>query len=299
MKPLLLVVEDNPDLRDNIQLVLELNDYSVVTACTGKDALKKLAKMDRLPDIIICDIMMPEMNGYDLFKMLSGHPIWCYIPFIFLTARTEPHDVRFAKMLGIDDYIKKPYEEEDLLASVKGSLVRNKIVRKRIEQQLSKSSKEIYSTSMDDSASSFVILLMYWDSQKGPYIDSIYTRGEEVGYDIEEIGIQLLTSTMSVYGEKGIESTQELLLSITNIQSMGYLYFDYLPLKDGDRKPLMLAMIAPKISYFDSRQVRTLFTEIIEKIKNNQDWNIEEYGQSIISLLSTKPYNPLEKKESS
>ena len=110
MKPLILVVEDNRDLLFSLNLILESNNYKSITSRNGKEALVILNELDQVPDIIISDIMMPEMDGYEFFKEISNSSRWNRIPFIFLSARSTPQDIRFGKLLGVDDYITKPFQ---------------------------------------------------------------------------------------------------------------------------------------------------------------------------------------------
>jgi CheY-like chemotaxis protein len=114
---LVLVVEDNPDVLFNIMVSLEANNYTVEIATNGKEAASKLLKMKnkKLPDIIVSDIMMPEMDGYELYQLLKNDEQYKNIPLIFLSALATPDDIRFAKFLGANDYITKPFQEEKLL----------------------------------------------------------------------------------------------------------------------------------------------------------------------------------------
>ena len=112
MKPLILVVEDNTDILFSIKLILEANGFQVVTADNGEKALKLLSELEPAPEVIISDIMMPKMNGYDFFKTVFENIRWNRIPFIFLSARSSPEEIRFGKMLGVDDYITKPIKRE-------------------------------------------------------------------------------------------------------------------------------------------------------------------------------------------
>ena len=118
MKPLVLVVDDNKDILFNLKLLLESNNYLVETAETGEDALKVLSDLKNPPDIIISDIMMPKMDGYHFFETISENLKWNRIPFIFISALSTPEDIRLGKMLGVDDYLTKPFKEEDLLAKL-------------------------------------------------------------------------------------------------------------------------------------------------------------------------------------
>lgn len=114
------VIEDNHDMRENIEEILMLADYDVVTAKNGKEGVELVKK--ELPDLIICDIMMPELDGYGVLYYLSKIPETSAIPFIFLTAKTERSDMRKGMNMGADDYISKPFEEMELLGAIESRL---------------------------------------------------------------------------------------------------------------------------------------------------------------------------------
>jgi CRP-like cAMP-binding protein len=116
------VIEDNTEMRENIAEILELADYNVVTAANGKLGIE-LVK-EELPDLIICDIMMPELDGYGVLYYLSKIPATSAIPFIFLTAKTERSDMRKGMNMGADDYISKPFDELELLAAIESRLLK-------------------------------------------------------------------------------------------------------------------------------------------------------------------------------
>ena len=86
MEPLILLVEDNPDILKYLKMTLEFNECRVITAQNGVEGLKILKELEKIPDIIVSDIMMPEMNGYDFFSLVSDDPVFSHIPFIFLSA---------------------------------------------------------------------------------------------------------------------------------------------------------------------------------------------------------------------
>lgn len=120
----ILVIEDEEYLCDNIASILEFEGYEPLTAPDGIRGIA-LARQ-RLPDLIICDIMMPGMDGYEVLQALRSDPITSTIPFIFLTARTGREQVRQGMVLGADDYLTKPFQPEDLIASVKARLERQR-----------------------------------------------------------------------------------------------------------------------------------------------------------------------------
>lgn len=118
----ILVVDDQPEILENLALVLELEGYAVLTARDGVEALAVLEA--HTVDLILADIAMPRMNGYQLYERVREDPHCVTVPFVFLTARAMDSDIRYGKTLGVDDYLTKPIQPEDLLASVHGRLRR-------------------------------------------------------------------------------------------------------------------------------------------------------------------------------
>ncbi|MCK0159245.1 response regulator [Allomuricauda sp. F6463D] len=112
----ILLVEDDTSLRENVAELLELSGYNVTTASNGKVAVE-IAREEH-PDLVLCDIMMPEMDGYGVLEELSSKETTRDIPFIFVSAKTERQDVRRGMNLGADDYLTKPFEEEELLSAI-------------------------------------------------------------------------------------------------------------------------------------------------------------------------------------
>lgn len=118
----ILIVDDQLQLLNSIKMTLEMYGYDVVTANDGLKGLRILESC-RVA-LILADIAMPRMNGYQLFERVRDNPEWLDIPFIFLTARSLDSDIRFGKEMGVDDYLIKPIEPEDLAAAVRGKLKR-------------------------------------------------------------------------------------------------------------------------------------------------------------------------------
>lgn len=118
----ILLVEDEPHLRQALRLTLEQAGHRVLPAGDGVEALDLLRSQQ--VDLILADIVMPRMNGYQLYERVRENAEWVNIPFIFLTARAMDSDVRYGKELGVDDYLTKPIEAADMLAAVRGKLRR-------------------------------------------------------------------------------------------------------------------------------------------------------------------------------
>lgn len=122
----ILVVEDDTHLMEGIRDILELNGYEVLTATNGVMGLDVLRAQPIPPDLIVSDIMMPRMNGYDFFQSVRDENGWVAIPFIFLTAKGEREDIRKGKRMGAEDYVVKPFDADDLLIAVSAKLDRKK-----------------------------------------------------------------------------------------------------------------------------------------------------------------------------
>lgn len=124
----ILLIEDNMEVRENTSEILTLAHYDVVTASNGKIGVELAQKEN--PDLIICDIMMPELDGYGVLHILSKRPETARIPFIFLTAKTEKTDIRKGMTLGADDYLTKPFDDTDLLNAIETRLRKSSLQQK-------------------------------------------------------------------------------------------------------------------------------------------------------------------------
>lgn len=127
----ILLIEDNLEMRENTAEILELASYKVTTAENGKIGVKKAKEV--IPDLIICDIMMPEMDGYETLYLLGKNDETKHIPFIFLTAKTEKSDLRKGMNLGADDYLTKPFEEMELLQAIEMRLQKTENLKQEFE----------------------------------------------------------------------------------------------------------------------------------------------------------------------
>jgi two-component system, sensor histidine kinase and response regulator len=140
----ILVVEDDAALLDGLRDILEFSGYRVVTARNGAQGLVVLEQ--HRPDLIVSDINMPRMDGYQFYDQVRAHPEWVSLPFIFLTAKGEKADVRRGKMLGVDDYITKPFEEADLLVAVQAKLNRRNQLNAARDRQIADLKRTILNT---------------------------------------------------------------------------------------------------------------------------------------------------------
>jgi DNA-binding response OmpR family regulator len=131
----ILLIEDNPDIRENTSEILSLAGYDVSTAENGKIGVDVAQRLK--PDLIICDIMMPELDGYGVLHILNKNTETSSIPFIFLTAKTEKTDIRKGMTLGADDYLTKPFDDTDLLNAIETRLRKHQLRSKQYDNSQS------------------------------------------------------------------------------------------------------------------------------------------------------------------
>lgn len=132
----ILVIEDDPDVRDNIQDLLTAEDYLVVPASGGREGLKEAHL--RQPDLIVCDVMMPDVDGYEVLRELRMQPDTMTIPFMFITAKASRAEQRAGMDLGADDYLVKPFTAEELLQAVRTRLERRDAQSQWYQQRIQK-----------------------------------------------------------------------------------------------------------------------------------------------------------------
>ncbi len=197
-----LLIEDDAILRENTAELLELSDYDVITAPNGKSGIQKARK--EVPDIVVCDIMMPEIDGYGVLEALSKNDTTKSIPFIYLSAKTERQDVRKGMDLGADDYITKPFSEQELLSAIESRLAKVALLTEARE-----SAKDIEETNenelrslndlknfFDDEGEELNFIegeLIYNEGRSSNYVYLI-SKGAVKCYKLDEQGKELTTA---------------------------------------------------------------------------------------------------------
>lgn len=130
----ILLIEDNPDVRENTAEILELAGYNVLKAEQGKQGVE-LAQKSKV-DLVICDIMMPVLDGYGVIHLLGKNPETASVPFIFLTAKSERSDFRKGMEMGADDYVTKPFDDIELLRAVESRLKRSELLKAEFSKNM-------------------------------------------------------------------------------------------------------------------------------------------------------------------
>ncbi len=136
MSKTILVIEDEEYIRENIVEMLEVEDYKVFAAENGKVGVDLAQK--NLPDLILCDVMMPELDGYYVLSELRSNSATQTIPFIFLTAKTTREDMRLGMDLGADDYLTKPFTRDELLGTVTTRIIKQGAIERKTQEKLDK-----------------------------------------------------------------------------------------------------------------------------------------------------------------
>ncbi|OAD46370.1 response regulator [Polaribacter atrinae] len=197
----ILLIEDDVVLRENTSELLELSNYEVTSASNGKIGVQLAQKI--VPDIIVCDIMMPELDGYGVLEALTKNEVTKHIPFIFLSAKTERSDVRKGMDLGADDYITKPFNEDELISAIESRLAKVSILkdRREINEAIEEEEEDIRSLNdlknyFEDNGETFIFLKdasIYKEGNNSNYIYLI-NSGLIKCHKLDEQGKQLTTA---------------------------------------------------------------------------------------------------------
>ena len=231
----ILVIEDNDLIRENVAEILELDNYNVLKASSGKLGIE--IALQKLPDLVICDIMMAGIDGYGVLHVLSKDPATQSIPFIFLTSKSERHDFRIAMELGADDYITKPFGGNELLGAIESRFRKVDMLKKKMTpdlQGLSQLMKSVGNTrtldelTSESQVNSFKKKQLIYKEGTQPYylyyilegkiktykthddgkdlVIGLYTKGDFIGY------ISLLEGGKNLENAEAMEETEVALI---------------------------------------------------------------------------------------
>jgi CRP-like cAMP-binding protein/CheY-like chemotaxis protein len=232
----ILLIEDNLDVRETTADILELKNYKVETAENGKLGVEKAKKFE--PDVIICDIIMPELDGYGVLYLLSKDPKTASIPFIFLTAKIRKEDMRKGMNLGADDYLTKPFEEMELLDAIDSRLKRCELLKKEIPRDLNginsflnqvSSFKELKNLSKDRKLITYGKRTTIFSEGSSAHELNFIQSGKIKTFKTAESGKEFITGiwtsgdflgALSLLGESGIHNESAVAIEDTKICSI-------------------------------------------------------------------------------
>jgi len=200
----ILVIDDNKDIRENTAEILQMAGYKTDTAENGKQGVELAVKAK--PDIIVCDIMMPELDGYGVLHLIRKNPDTQHIPFIFLTAKTERADLRKGMEMGADDYVTKPFDEIELLNAIEIRLKKVEVMQHKYApsplgiQQFIKDAKNaglIEHLSDQYTIDTFSKKQMLYQEGKRPRFLYYLVKGKVKGFRTHEDGKDYITDIFS------------------------------------------------------------------------------------------------------
>nr|MBP9197339.1 response regulator [Saprospiraceae bacterium] len=257
----ILVIEDNQDVRENLEELLQLTGYTVYTAENGKIGTAKALEV--VPDIILCDIMMPELDGFGVLRILSNHPATMDIPFIFLTAKTEKEDFRKGMGLGADDYITKPYDDVQLLDTIEVRLKKSARIKNSFDKtghglqrfiDEAKAQKEFDKLSENRESRRYHKKDIIYEAGQYPKWLYFVASGSVKSYQINDFGKEFTT----------------------NIYSKGD-FFGYIPLLKGER-------YHDNVSVIDDSELRLIPIEDFTLLL----FNNREFSAKFIKMLANQ-----------
>jgi CRP-like cAMP-binding protein/CheY-like chemotaxis protein len=261
MKKKILLIEDNLEVRENTSEILDLAGYDVVAAPNGKIGVELAQKEN--PHLIICDIMMPELDGYGVLHILNKKSETAGIPFIFLTAKTEKTDIRKGMNLGADDYLTKPFDDTDLLNAIEARLR-----KAAMQQQLYESTPEGLDTFISDAKK----VLNLKDLCKDKKVKNLKKKTELFSEGDSPLHIYFIKSgSIKVY--QSHPDGKELITNIYNAND----FFGFEPILEGNNYQ------ESAVAMQDSEVINIPKYDFLTLLQTNPD-----VSKGFISLLSKK-----------
>lgn len=200
MKKKLLVVEDNLEVRENLCEILELAGYEVYSAEDGKKGIEKALEVN--PNLILCDVMMPVLDGFGLLKILLKNPKINHIPLIFLTAKADKQDIRKGMGLGAEDYITKPFDDTELLEAIEVRLKKAERIQSSFDGSESslqnffseaKANKEFEKLTLEREVRNYKAKDPIYNLDQNPRWLYYLVEGQVKIYQTNDIGKELIT----------------------------------------------------------------------------------------------------------
>lgn len=292
----ILIIEDDTIMRENTAEILELARYEVKTAPNGKvgSALAREIK----PDLIICDIMMPELDGYGVLHILSKDPSTAAIPFIFLTAKAEKSEVRKGMELGADDYLTKPFEDTELLNAIESRLKKADIIRKEFARDVNglnhffeeaSGVQELQSLSRNRPVAKYKKKEIIFHAGDNPHYVYFLNKGSIKAYKTHDDGKELITNVYKqgdFFGhvpifEKRTYSDTALVLEESEIYKIPKEDFLALIYKNRDVASQFIKLLSNQVEEQEKQLLRLAYDTVRKRT-----------AEALLQLLKGKDQNP-------
>jgi len=289
MEPTIFLIEDDDVLVKNLKIFMEMHNFQLISASNGKEGLELLSNLNQNPDVIISDILMPEMDGYDFYMKVAENSEWSRIPFFFLSGKAEPDDVRFGEILGADDYITKPFKSKELLKRIKKTIKKHSKISKDskvIEEELKEILKfEEPSLKKYRRAEFFYIYYMVWNNESEPILKDYFPKNEIPSLNLKDLTSQLYSTLIKMYKFEELSESSQFTLRVVRDLVDAYALIDKLEYKSQNEEgTFMLCAITPNSHYLQSQMIRDVLSKIATKIKANKEWNIKDYWELLLDI---------------
>ncbi|MFW9875097.1 MAG: PleD family two-component system response regulator [Candidatus Thorarchaeota archaeon] len=290
MDNIILLIEDDKTLVRSLKMFMEMNNFRIISAHNGKNGLDLLSNLEKLPDLIISDILMPEMDGYDFYMKVSENHEWSRIPFIFLSGRAEPDDVRFGKLLGADDYVTKPFNSQEFLQRIRETIqknLENQKTSKVIEQELKEILKfEEPNLKKHRRADFFYIFYLVWNSETGPEIIDFFPKNEIPSLNLKELTTQLYSTLIKIYNFEELSKINQFTIRVVRDLVDAYALVDKLEvnLSQNGTETFMVCAITPNSHYLQSKAIMEVLGKFAARIKTDKALNIKDYWEHLVKI---------------
>jgi CRP-like cAMP-binding protein/CheY-like chemotaxis protein len=278
----ILLIEDDTVLREVTAELLVLSKYQVIKASNGRGGIEKAKK--NIPDIIVCDIMMPDIDGYTVLETLSKDTRTKYIPFIFISAKTDRKDVRKGMELGADDYLTKPFSEDELISAIESRLAKAAIVKDIIDNKSSainnNNEDEIITINdlknfFDDKGEIFSYAendIIYNEGNNSNYIYLI-RKGVVKCYKFDELGKELITALHKEDDFFGFTAfmqyipSQETATAVKDVELLGISKSQFKNILENNHKVSVeiIQLLSDSLSGVNNQLLNMAYSSVIKK----------------------------------
>ena len=311
----ILLIEDNKDMRENTAEILQLADYDVTTAKNGKEGVELAQKI--LPDLIICDIMMPVLDGYGVLHALSKSPATYGIPFIFLTAKAERNEMRKGMEMGADDYLTKPFDDIELLNAVEVRLKKMDALKKDFSKDLegvsdflrsAKGMEDLKKLTADQDVKTYKKKEIVYKEGAYPHGLFFISKGKVKTYKSHDIGRDLI---LSIFSDGDFFGYQALLeespykesaaaLEDCQIMTISKETFHSLVFKNAQVSRKFIKMLSNNLAEREEQLLNLAYNSVRKRVadalvklhdrykeKNNADVSMHVLREDLASLVGT------------
>ena len=306
----ILIIEDNDDIRENLAEILELAGYDAYTAENGKIGIEKAEQI--VPDLILCDVMMPVLDGYGVLSIAHKKPVLTDIPFIFLTAKSEKTDFRYGMNLGADDYITKPFETNELLSVIELRLAKSEKIKKAFENgnvsadlthflNESKAVEALKSLTIDREVRSFLKKTVLYTEGSIPRNMYFIQKGKVKLYKTNDDGKELI---LNILGENGTSREHqgdffghiailsggkytESAMALEDCELIVLPVADFQSLLNSSREvsAKFVKMLAGNVASNEEHLLQLAYSSVRKRVANTLILLYERYGDKPISML--------------